>query len=195
MHFEWWVGSDRFGYKNSKSRIALFEFAACTMLRLARQRLLEFMYRVWYIAVRSPCPKRRGGSWTTPNQSLRSPSSRSDFDDDNPNTGPAVCAGQARDQCSTSAVLPGRCVTGGVVAESFNCLCLTPVRLFFSDHPFGRPSFRTNCVEYRPRFHVHDIESHALAGAIASCGYGATGVKFLASKLRPSWIKARQALA
>ena len=129
MHFEWWVGSDRFGYKNSKSRIALFEFAACTMLRLARQRLLEFMYRVWYIAVRSPCPKRRGGSWTTPNQSLRSPSSRSDFDDDNPNTGPAVCAGQARDQCSTSAVLPGRCVTGGVVAESFNCLCLTPVRL------------------------------------------------------------------
>ena len=36
------------------------------------------------------CPKRRG-AWTTPSQSLRSPTSRSDFDDDNPITGHASC--------------------------------------------------------------------------------------------------------
>ena len=37
------------------------------------------------------CPKRRGGPWPTPSQSLRSPTSRSDFDDDNPITGHASC--------------------------------------------------------------------------------------------------------
>ena len=65
---------------------------------------------------------------------------------------------------------------------------------FFSDHPFGRPSSRTNCVEDRPRF-THEFPRAWRWDGLVSCGCGVTDVKFLAWKLRPSWIKVRPALA
>ena len=117
-----------------------------------------------------------------PRPDLRSPTSRSDFNDDNPITGYASCLHWARAvQCWQADLMVRH--RWGCRWEFAMSATVSSLTTRSESHRLAQTVSKIDHASHT-HFHVHDVEM-----PLVSCGYGVTDVKFLAWKLRPSWIK------